>query len=214
MRNLGRTFDLCLTDPPYGINENHKKVASRGNLAKPIDYGEFTWDEERLSKDYFIEMQRISRHQVIFGGNYYTDYLPASASWIVWDKENGSNDFADVEMAWTSHKKAARLFRYMWNGMLKAKPETRYHPTQKPLDLMRWILQNYTERTDIIIDPFCGSGTTGVACVLEGRDFIGIERETYYCGVARARMTRAQGQACDIPRRIRVEKDLPLFSAA
>lgn len=214
MRNLGRMFSLCLTDPPYGINENHSKVASRGKLARPIDYGEFDWDEKRLSEDYFIEMRRITKHQVIFGGNYYADFLPASASWIVWDKENGSNDFADVEMAWTSHKRAARLFRYMWNGMLKAKPETRYHPTQKPLDLFRWILQNYTEPTDTIIDPFCGSGTTGVACVLEGREFVGIEREPHYVEIARARIQRAQGIACDIPRITKVNKELPLFNVA
>ena len=117
------SVDAVITDPPYGINENGAKAKRRGGMTKfkgvvskwvdPKDYGDFDWDKERLSQTHFQIMRRVSTHQIIFGGNYYTDYLTPSSSWIVWDKLNGTNDFADCEMAWTSHKKAARMFRYM-----------------------------------------------------------------------------------------------------
>ena len=160
--------DAVVTDPPYGIGESSAKVASRGKLAQPIDYGDFNWDTERIDTAVIDWALLNSDYQVIFGGNYYADVLPASSSWVVWDKLNGSNDFADCEMAWTSHKKAARMFRYMWNGMIKQKPEERFHPTQKPLDLMRWVVKNYTPENSTVFDPFMGSGTTGVACMQLG----------------------------------------------
>lgn len=206
------SIDCVITDPPYGINENPSKIASRVKLAEPLDYGFFDWDKERVSADVFAEMKRISKHQIIFGGNYYTDYLTPSASWIIWDKLN-SGDFADCEMAWTSHKKAIRKFSYMWNGMLKAKPETRFHPTQKPVDLMRWIVRNYTEPTDLILDPFAGAFTTGIACILEKRDFIGIEINPFYVELGEARIKRANLEPCDIPQRF-IDRDLPLFAKA
>ena len=136
--------DAVITDPPYGIGENHSKVASRGKLAKPIDYGTFNWDNKKVSPNTIKQILRVSNSQVIFGGNYYADLLPASSSWIVWDKQNGANDFADCELAWTSHKKAVRKYTYLWNGMIKQKPEKRFHPTQKPLALMEWVINNYT----------------------------------------------------------------------
>ena len=188
------SVDAVITDPPYGIGENNKKNLSREKLAKPIDYGAFDWDKERLSQTHFQIMRRVSTHQIIFGGNYYTDYLTPSASWIVWDKLNGTNDFADCEMAWTSHKKAARMFRYMWNGMLKQKPEQRFHPTQKPLDLMLWIVERYTAEGDTVLDPFMGSGTTGVACARLNRNFIGIEINPQYFEIAQRRIAEAQAQ--------------------
>ena len=188
------SIDAVITDPPYGIGENNKKNLSRGKLAKSKDYGDFDWDKSRIGQTHFQLMRRVSKHQVIFGGNYYTDYLPPSASWIVWDKLNGTNDFADCEMAWTSHKRAARMFRYMWNGMLKQKPEQRFHPTQKPLDLLLWIVANYTNEGDTILDPFMGSGTTGVACARLNRNFIGIEINPQYFEIAKRRIAEAQAQ--------------------
>lgn len=185
---------VIVTDPPYGIGESNKKALAREKMAKPIDYGDFDWDKKRLTQPYFENMLRISNHQVIFGGIYYTDFLPVSSSWIVWDKQNGTNDFADCEMAWTSHKKAVRIFRYLWNGMIKAKPEQRFHPTQKPLELMRWVIRNYTNPEDIVIDPFAGSGTTLVACVLEGRSCIGVEMQERYKKVIEQRVSDAMSK--------------------
>jgi DNA modification methylase len=105
-----------------------------------------------------------------------------------------SGDFADCELAWTSHKKAVRKFAYMWNGMIKQKPEERYHPTQKPLALMLWVLENYTNEGNTIFDPFMGSGTTGVACVQTGRNFIGCEIDPGYFEIAKKRIEAAQLQ--------------------
>jgi DNA modification methylase len=196
------SVDAVVTDPPYGIGENNKKNLSRGistskwrqQLAHSNDYGEFGWDKERLSEDYFIELIRVSREQIIFGGNYYTDYLRPSPSWIVWDKHNGKNDFADCELAWTSHKRAVRQVDWLWNGMIRQGNEERFHPTQKPLGVMRWILANYTKEGDLVCDPFMGSGTTGVACVQTGRKFIGIEIEPKYFEIAVKRIEQAQLQ--------------------
>ena len=137
------SVDAVITDPPYGIGENNKKNLSRNRGAHSIDYGEFSWDEQCVDDEIIVLFLKVSEKQVIFGGNYYAHLLPASAAWIVWDKQN-SGDFADFEMAWTSKKCAARMFRYMWNGMIKQKPEIRYHPTQKPLALMEWVINNYT----------------------------------------------------------------------
>ena len=186
-------IDVVVTDPPYGIGENNRKNLSRDNRTHPIDYGDFDWDEKRVGPEYIREILRVSKQQVIFGGNYYADLLPASSSWIVWDKLR-SGDFADCELAWTSHTKAVRKFAYLWNGMMKQHPERRYHPTQKPLSLMTWVILNYTEPGDTVLDPFCGSGTTGVACIQTGRNFIGIDRGAHWIDVTRRRIEQAQAQ--------------------
>ena len=189
MRGMeANSVDIVITDPPYGINENYKKNLSREKLAKPKDYGQYNWDTIRVSKEYISEIMRVSKQQVIFGGNYYADMLPPSSSWIVWDKDNGDNDFADCELAWTSHKKAVRKIRWKWSGFLKEKPEERVHPTQKPIGVMNWIIVNYTKEGDTILDPFCGSGSTGVAALQMGRNFIGIELNSDYVELSRKRI--------------------------
>lgn len=186
--------DVVVVDPPYGIGENNRKNLSRENLAQSKNYGDFDWDAARLDRIYFDEMRRVSAEQVIFGGNYYTDYLPASSSWIVWDKLNGGNDFADCELAWTSHKRAVRRYAYMWNGMIKQMPEERYHPTQKPLSLMIWVLENYTKPGDLVFDPCFGSCTTGVAALKTGRRFVGCERDAHYHAIGLRRLQDAAAQ--------------------
>jgi site-specific DNA-methyltransferase (adenine-specific)/modification methylase len=124
-----------------------------------------------------------SQWQVVFGGNFYA--MPPSSCWLVWDKENGASDFADAELAWTNLPKATRLKRWMWNGMLRAGGEDRGdHPTQKPIKVMEWALTLLPEPRLTILDPFMGSGTTGVACANLGRHFIGIERERKYFDAA------------------------------
>jgi DNA modification methylase len=181
-----------VTDPPYGIGESGKKNATREKLAKPRDYGDYRWDD-KLDRAYIDAILSMAPHVVLFGGNYYADWLPASSSWIVWDKDN-SGDFADCELAWTSHDKAVRKFTWRWNGFIRQQPEARFHPTQKPLALMRWIVEHYTPKCVTVLDPFMGSGTTGVACVESGRRFIGIDDDPYSFAIAKRRIIEALAQ--------------------
>ena len=111
--------DCIITDPPYGIGEDGKKNHSRGMLAQATKFTPKEWDKQRITKDFFDKMFAVSNNQIIFGGNYYTDYLYPSSCWIVWDKNNGDNDFADCELAWTSFKSAVRKVKWTWNGMLQ-----------------------------------------------------------------------------------------------
>ena len=181
--------DAVITDPPYGINENSKKVASMGKLAAPKDYGEFDWDKAP-PPDELIELIRTKgQFQAFFGGNYFT--LPPTSCWLVWDKLNGTNDFADCELAWTNWPKAVRRLQWRWNGMIRQGNEERYHPTQKPLEVMKWVIE-LCPKSETILDPFMGSGTTGVAAVQMGRKFIGIEREPKYFEIACKRIEDAQ----------------------
>ena len=191
-----KSVDCVITDPPYGIGEADGKNKTRGCIASATDYGVLSWDDAPPSPEYFSEMIRVSRNQIIFGGNYFS--LPPSSCWIVWDKLNGASDFADCELAWTSFKSAVRIFRYRWQGMLQgdmAHKEKRFHPTQKPLPVMEWIIQKYTKKGETIFDPFMGSGTTGMAALKNGRDFIGIEKEPDYFKIAEARIAKWQNQA-------------------
>ena len=186
-------FDLILTDPPYGIGEAAGKNKSRNQLAKARDYGNDEWDS-KPPPAWVIELIRAkAQWQILFGGNYYS--LPPSSCWLVWDKDN-SGDFADCELAWTNLPKAVRRLVWRWNGMLQqdmANKEVREHPTQKPVAVMRWALLQAKD-AQAVCDPFMGSGTTGIACALEGRDFVGIERERKYFDIACERIARAQAQ--------------------
>lgn len=183
--------DAVITDPPYGINENSKKVASRGNMAAPKDYGHFDWDKSP-PPDELIELIRTKgKYQAFFGGNYFT--LPPTSCWLVWDKLNGDNDFADCELAWTNWHKAVRRLQWRWNGMIRQGNEERYHPTQKPLEVMKWVIE-LCPKSDTILDPFMGSGTTGVAAIQMGKKFIGIEREKQYFDIACKRIEQAVSQ--------------------
>lgn len=186
--------DAVITDPPYGINENSDRVASRGKLAKPTDYGSFEWDKKPADKRIITNAIELSKEQVIFGGNYYD--LPPARCWLVWDKVNGTNDFADCELAWTNIKGSVRLIKHMWNGMLKDSERgyPRVHPTQKPTAVMEWSIKQCKLEPQTILDPFMGSGTTGVACINLGRKFIGIEIEEKYFDIACERITQAQNQ--------------------
>ena len=192
-------FDLILTDPPYGIGEAAGKNKSRGKLAVARDYGNDVWDNEPPPA-WVIELMRAkAKWQVLFGGNYYS--LPPATCWLVWDKENGENDFADCELAWTNLPKAVRRLRWRWAGMLQqdmANKEVREHPTQKPVPVMLWALMQVREAA-AVCDPFMGSGTTGVACAQLGKAFTGIERERRYFDIACERIARAQAQGQLLP---------------
>ena len=180
--------DAVITDPPYGINENHKKVAKRENLAAARDYGFFDWDKNPPSNDLINLVRSKAEYQALFGGNYFE--LPPTSCWLVWDKLN-SGDFADCELAWTNWPKAVRRLQWRWNGMIRQGNEDRFHPTQKPIGVMKWVIE-LCPKSDSILDPFMGSGTTGVAAVQMGRKFIGIEREPKYFDIACKRIEDAQ----------------------
>ena len=162
----------------------------RGESIAPKSYRGFD-DTQIPSKEIFKEMFRVSKNQIIFGGNYFIEHLSNSPCWLVWDKDNSGN-FADCELAWTSFKTAVRKFKFRWNGMLQEHmgddKEIRHHPTQKPVDLMAWCLTNYSKEGDIILDPFLGSGTTAIACKKLKRNYIGVEVSDYYCEIANQRL--------------------------
>lgn len=183
--------DLLLTDPPYGIGEARKPNKSRSKLTTSKDYGVAAWDDEPPPEWLIGLMLERARWAVIFGGNYFP--LPPASCWLVWDKENGENDFADCELAWTNLKKAVRRKRYRWHGMLQedqSNRETRVHPTQKPLQVMTWALSQAPEDVQTVLDPFMGSGTTLRAAKDLGKRAIGIEREEKYCEAAAKRLAQ------------------------
>ena len=182
--------DACVTDPPYGIGEAKKNHASRDRFHVSREYGTSDWDNKTADEAISLAVD-MARQSVVFGGNYYR--LPPASCWLVWDKEN-SGDFADAELAWTNTKGAVRLLRHRWNGMIRAseRDTQRVHPTQKPIVVMEWAIGFTAAET--ILDPFMGSGTTGVACANLGRKFIGIEIEERYFDIACERIAAAYAQ--------------------
>lgn len=189
---LGKV-DAVVTDPPYGIGENDRKVASRGKLAAAKDYGTFSWDEQPIDAGTIEIIRTSSTFQIIFGGNYFEGLGPTSC-WLVWDKQNGDNDFADCELAWTNLPKAVRRIYWRWNGMIRRGDDVREHPTQKPEGVMKWCIEHLPASVQTICDPFMGSGSTGVAAVKLGRSFIGIERDPSYFDIACRRIEAAYKQ--------------------
>ena len=161
-------FDLAIVDPPYGIGESSNDNKGRSKLAKSKDYGSKKWDDKAPNKDYFTELKRVSKNQIIFGANHFIENIPNanSSCWIVWDKVNGDNDFADCELAYCSFKTAVRKISLRWHGMLQHNmkdKEVRIHPTQKPVSLYQWILQKYAEPNFKILDTHLGSGSIAIA---------------------------------------------------
>lgn len=183
MKLPDKCIDLVLTDPPYGIGESSNNNKSRSKLAIAKDYGNKNWDNKIPEKKYFEQIIRVSKNAIIFGGNYFIEYLQNSPCWIVWNKNNGNNDFADCELAWTNFKTAVRKYDWTWNGMLQQNmknKEIRIHPTQKPVGLFEKILLDYSNENDLILDCFSGSGTTAIACYNTHRRFICIEKDKEY----------------------------------
>lgn len=184
--------DAVVTDPPYGIGAYKTGSMGGGVLAAKSEYKATIWDDKPASVNHINALRKISPHQIIFGGNYFE--LPPSRCWLVWDKENGANNFADCELAWTNLDKAVRMIKWRWHGMLRKGEDTdRFHPTQKPIEVMQWCLTHVPD-AKTILDPFMGSGTTGVACIKMGRKFIGIELDPDYFKIACDRIQRAYDQ--------------------
>ena len=189
--------DAVVTDPPYGIGEDGRKSSTRNRPTakwknpKDKGYDKLEWDNAPPDAELIAAIRGAAKWQVIFGGNYFD--LPPSKCWLVWDKQT-SGDFADCELAWTNLPKAVRRIVHLWSGFKMAEPEARNHPTQKPERVMQWCIGHLPEPNQTILDPFMGSGTTGVAAVQMGRKFIGIEREPKYFDIACKRIEDAQRQ--------------------
>ena len=180
-----KAFELAIVAPPYGIGESGDKNYTRSKLATATNYKAFSGnDKEPPSKEYFMELQRISKNQIIWGANHFISRMPIDSScWIVWDKQNGENDFADCELAWTSFKTAVRKFEFRWAGMLQGNmknKEYRIHPTQKPVALYTWLLKSYAKPGDRILDTHLGSGSSRIAAYEMGFDFVGCEIDKDY----------------------------------
>jgi DNA modification methylase len=192
------SFDACVMDPPYGIGVDRAmaKVSGTqyGNAAAPkSNYIASGWDDFTPSKSLLDAIIKTSKYQIIFGGNYFD--LPPTRCYLVWDKANGSNAFADCELAWTNLDKPVRRIEWMWNGMLRRDGEARNgHPTQKPLEVMRWCIEQLPQGCETILDPFAGSGTTGVAAIMLGKRFVGIERHPEYFDIMCKRLEAARKQ--------------------
>ena len=177
--------DAVITDPPYGIGQDGGAQRTRGS--KKTNGEKMGWDNKRPEKEVFDAMLNAGNVQIIWGGNYFADFLPASMGWLYWEKRMGG-DFADGELAWTSQHKALRQFSHF------KKNKGDEHPTQKPLELMLWCIDQCKNKPQSILDPFMGSGTTGVAAIQMGRKFIGIEREQKYFDIACKRIEQAVSQ--------------------
>lgn len=179
--------DAVITDPQYGIDHARDRNSQKNGW---VDYPANGWDKERPTKAVFDLILRAAPHQIIWGGNYFTDYLPPTMQWLVWDKGQREFSLADCEFAWSSQQRAARIFNYSRGA---AKAEGKEHPSQKPVPLMEWCL-SFVKDAKTILDPFMGSGSTGVACVNLGRSFIGVEREPVFFDIACRRIEDAQRQ--------------------
>ena len=184
-------FDAVVTDPPYGIGEGGDKNRSRGKVAPVGNYKSDKWDSTTADAQIKLAVQ-MSKSAIVFGGNYYD--LPPTSCWLVWDKQNGANDFADCELAWTNLTKAVRRIYWRWNGMIRKGSDIRQHPTQKPLGVMEWCIGHLPDTAQTILDPFMGSGTTLVACQKLGRQGTGIELDPDYFDIACKRVDEATRQ--------------------
>ena len=183
-------FHLAIVDPPYGINASSKSFlrtgAKRGkSLAISGMYKSSNWDSFSPSQKYFDELRRVSKNQIIWGANHFISKIPIDSScWIVWNKDNGRNCYADCELAYTSFKTAVRMFSFKWHGMLQGNmknKEYRIHPTQKPVPLYIWLLENYTKSNkERILDTHLGSGSIAIAADKLGFDLWGYELDKDY----------------------------------
>jgi site-specific DNA-methyltransferase (adenine-specific) len=176
-------FELAIVDPPYGIGEGSDKIKSRHHSQNK--YKTFDWDKTPPSDEYFNQLIRVSKNQIIWGANHFISQIPFNSScWVIWDKDTGTCDFADAELAYTSFKTAVRIFKFTWNGFRQgydyASKEQRIHPTQKPVALYKWLLQNYAKDGDKILDTHLGSGSSRIAAYDMGFDFYATELDKDY----------------------------------
>jgi site-specific DNA-methyltransferase (adenine-specific) len=175
-------FDLAIVDPPYGIDgtvEIGFGDTKSGRVNRPSKWGQKEWDKERPTKAYFDELKRVSKNQIIFGGNYFADLLEPSRCWIVWDKMQRVNQ-ADAELAWTSFTNSVRVYQFHCSKLQGFQNPNRFHPTEKPISLYEWILGKYAKDGDLILDTHLGSGSSRIACQKNGFAFTGFEIDKDY----------------------------------
>ncbi len=203
-------FDLAIVDPPYGIGESGHKNDTRTKKTVAKTYKSFYGnDKEPPSEEYFKELFRVSKNQIIWGANHFISRMPYdSHCWLVWDKVNGNTDYADCELAWTSFHTAVRMVRFMWRGMMqgksikdgfimqgdKSKNEFRIHPTQKPVAVYEWILNTYAKVGYSILDTHVGSASSLIACHNLGFDYVGFEIDEYYYELSQKRLEATKAQ--------------------
>jgi len=198
-------FDLSIVDPPYGINfDGNTMVKGKSGKAKTFankqHHKRKGWDNKRPTKQYFEQLQRVSKSQIIWGGNYFADLLPPKKGWVFWDKKitNANNtNFSDGELAWTSFDCVLRRFTYDWIGfgyLNNPQKEKKIHPTQKPVKLYEWILDKYANEGDKILDTHLGSGSIALACHNRGFDLTGFEIDKEYFDNAVERLRVHQSQ--------------------
>jgi site-specific DNA-methyltransferase (adenine-specific) len=178
-------FDLAIVDPPYGIGEDGGKARTRGS--KRTNGEKKGWDNEKPNSEYFAELLRVSKNQIIWGGNYFADLLPASRCWLYWQKNMGG-DFADGELAWTSFDKVLKQYTK------RSETFDRIHPTQKPVELYKWLLDKYAKEGDKILDTHLGSGSIAIACHDYGFDLTGCELDAEYYAKGIERVQRHVNQ--------------------
>lgn len=188
MRGLpDKCVDLVLTDPPYGIGADKKNAHS--SIRDSANWKDVQWDDSRPNKEYFDEIIRISKNQIIWGGNYFSDFLPASQGWIVWNKITRGFSLADAELAFTSYERSVRVCDIPRN-----QPDGKTHPTQKPISVIKHSLGYSRLEKGIVLDCFSGSGTTALACHDLGLDFICIEKDPDYHAASVKRLEEHQKQ--------------------
>lgn len=179
-------FDLAIVDPPYGINIGH----GLGSGKKDYKMHQ-SWQMDAPNKDYFDELFRVSDNQIIWGGNYFTDFLLPCDDWIIWDKKNPNLTFSEAELTWCSIHRKIRIFSY---SATRRDKDGRHHPTQKPVALYSWILQNYAKEGDKILDTHLGSGSSAIAAMELGYEFVGIEIDKDYYEAAKNRLLKRKQQ--------------------
>ena len=186
-------FDLAIVDPPYGIGFDGEVGAMVNSKTKKWSnprgqgYERKEWDKEPPSYDYFIELSRVSRNRIIWGGNYFA--LPQSRGWIVWNKGVARGmSLSPCELAWSSFDKSANMVDLLWAGFRRCECAKRIHPTQKPVKLYEWLLANYAKEGDRILDTHLGSGSSAIAAHYYGVDFVGIELDEDYFKAAKERI--------------------------
>ena len=184
-------FDLAIVDPPYGIDVTKMTL---GNGKKKINRGTSDWDSKTPTPEYFNELRRVSKNQVIWGANYMTENLPPSMGWVYWDKGTGANDFSDGELAYTSFNKALRAYKVSWVGANANNGTPRIHPTEKPVKLYEWLLMNYAKKGDKILDTHLGSGSIALACHNLGFPLVACELDKDYYDSALKRLKQHQQQ--------------------
>lgn len=180
-------FDLAIVDPPYGINFA-KTHTGKGWIVRESK----EWDNSIPNKEYFEELQRVSKNQIIWGGNYLTEHLKPSMGWIFWDKGQRDFSLADGELAWTSFNKALRVFDFSRAKLSQTRAG--FHPTEKPVALYKWLLTNYAKPGDKILDTHVGSASSLIACYDMGFDYIGFEIDEEYCNLAQKRIAENKAQ--------------------